>query len=273
MQTFIKAKEVEMLYASIIIDCRFDLTDTNAGYESYLEGHIPGASYAHLDNDLSGPITEKSGRHPLPEVNHFISWLSIQGIDPTFPIIVYDSHGGGIAARLWFMLLQLGYPQVYILEGGFPAWLTASLPILSGEEFRDPITLDSLNRDWSLGPIILRSTAEVAELKVGLVVDSRAPERYLGDEEPLDPIAGRIPSAINIPWMDNLDLDQMLLPLTDLQQRFEVISRAHTFYCGSGVTAIVNIAVMTHLDMVIPAFYPGSYSEWIAQNPTDVERG
>jgi thiosulfate/3-mercaptopyruvate sulfurtransferase len=259
-----------------IVDCRFSLQDTEQGRRAYRQAHIPGAVYAHLDEDLSGPlIPGKTSRHPLPDVAVFARTLSGWGIGPDTQVVAYDDMGGAIAARLWWMLRWLGHDAVAVLNGGWPAWLAAGLPQRSGVEKRPPAVFVPHPR-----PDLLVTADEVMENLVRptfTLIDSRAPERYRGETEPLDPVAGHIPRAINLPYADNVDQDKRFLAADELRRRFESIlgdqgSQSVAFYCGSGVTAAHNILAMAHAGLGLPRLYAGSWSEWITDPARPVER-
>lgn len=272
--TFISTQDlhqslVEFPKPWIIIDCRFYLSDTELGYNEYLREHIPSAIYAHLDRDLSGPITPKTGRHPLPNVDKFKEWITKNNINKSSQIVVYDQMGGGIAARLWWMLIQLGYQQVAVLEGGIIEWKRKDFLMNSGIEGRDEGTLElsDLGSNWVDGPSKLYSKKEIREINTEVnLVDSRSPERYSGELETIDPIAGHIPSAMNVFWQSHLEEDLTLKPIESIKNNFDKdldLSKESVFYCGSGVTAAFNVLVTKHLDLLVPGIYIGSWSEWI----------
>lgn len=276
---FITAQELLSLQLDIkvvVVDCRHQLADLEHGINSYQSSHIPGSIFAHLDNDLSGEINETTGRHPLPLFDDFVHWLQENGIDPELTIVVYDDVGGGIAARLWWMLKQLTYPSVYILEGGFQSWTDLGYSTESGTETHSQIRLDLNIKSWDEGTYSIYTSEMIVKQDAEIVlIDSRAPERYSGENETIDKIPGRIPGATNLFWKANLN-DKLHL-IDELSDRvnsgldIQKLSQS-VFYCGSGVTACFNLAILAHLDLEKPAIYPGSYSDWIVIYPDNVER-
>lgn len=252
-----------------VIDCRFSLQEPEQGRRAYEEGHIPGAVYAHLNEDLSGPIEAgKTSRHPLPEVAAFVETVSGWGIDAETQVVVYDDWGGAIAARLWWMLRWLGHENVAVLDGGWPAWTGEDRPTRSGVESRPRAEFVARPR-----PELLADAEEVARnIESGefLLVDARAPERYYGMNETNDPIAGHIPRARNHFYAQNLH-EGRFLPPEDLKRLYGPLigarpSQQVVFYCGSGVTATHNALAMLYAGMGESRLYPGSWSEWITDN-------
>ncbi len=253
----------------VIVDCRFSLADTEAGRNDYFKSHIPNAIYAHLDRDLSAPIVlQKTGRHPLPSIEKTVELFSSWGIDSETQVVVYDDKGGGIAARLWWMLQYLGHEKVAALDGGWQHWtamnypLSAEVPIPIHRHFVAQPQEDRLvNRQFVEGMI-------EGKKECGVLIDSRAAERYRGEVEPIDFKAGHIPSAVNLPFSENLGLDGLFLSKEQLKQRFEKV-KADTpieemvFYCGSGVTACHNLLALKHAGLGEGKLYVGSWSEWI----------
>ena len=272
LTTFIKKEALlEILNDSdvIIIDCRFDLLNPAWGYEDYLKSHLPGAIYADLDIDLSGRISEQTGRHPLPEPEIFIKTCSKWGIDQSKQVVVYDTTFGSYAARLWWMLRYFGHQKVALLDGGFTNWIQAGLPVVSGNYSNETAVFVGVP-DNSL----LVTTNDMEAIITNddyTIIDARSNERYRGIEEPIDKIAGRIPNSINYFHQNNLDPQGTLLPNETLQQRYRQllgnqIKNEKIVYCGSGVTSCLNVAVMNHINLSNTRLYLGSWSEWI-QNP------
>lgn len=260
----------------VIFDCRFTLTDVEAGHRAYQIDHIPGAQYVHLDNDLSSPITAKSGRHPLPDPEELSHKLGQWGVDATKQVIVYDDSFGSIAARMWWLLHWLGHEAVALLDGGFSKWrreglpLTAELPKVTPAQFKQ-------KRDDSLWVDSEFVAKEIAEGKI-LLIDARAEERFLGDIEPLDKVAGHVPGAINIPYEDNLDFGGDFLPEDELRQFYQENLRHKSpenvvLMCGSGVTACHTILAMEQVGLHGVKLYAGSWSEWITDNKRPVAKG
>lgn len=239
-----------------IVDCRFDLADTEAGRRAHHHAHIPGAVYAHLDEDLSAP--EGPGRHPLPAPETFAERLAEFGIGNTSTVVAYDASGGAYAARLWWMLRALGHVAVSVLDGGWQAWQAAGFPEESGEvgATHTPFT----------APATWRGTIDRNGVRDALghitLVDARAPERYRGEAEPLDPVAGHIPTAVNLPFVGNLDGDGRFLVSTDLAVRYSDLGDDVVAYCGSGVTACHTVLAMELAGLTDVRLYPGSWSDW-----------
>ncbi|HMB93119.1 MAG TPA: sulfurtransferase [Rhodothermales bacterium] len=255
-----------------IVDARFSLHEPARGRHDYEAAHIPGAVYAHLDDDLSGDIVPGvTGRHPLPDPSAFSEKLSAWGIADGVQVVVYDDIGGGIAARLWWMLRWLGHDAVAVLDGGFPAWQAAGYPTRSGEESRPSRSFKPQPH-----PEMVAEVEEVETLRndeACRLLDARAGARYRGALEPIDPVAGHIPGAVSAPYGGNLDDDQRFLSPQQLRERFatvleDVPPEQTVVYCGSGVTAAHDILAMTHAGLTGARLYPGSWSHWI----TDADR-
>ena len=250
-----------------IVDCRFALADTERGRRDFQAAHIPGARYAHLDEDLSGPVLAGlTGRHPLPDIESFAQTLGGWGIGDGVQVVVYDDATGGIAARLWWMLRWLGHDEVAVLDGGWAQWSRAGLPVQSDPGSRPARVFAIRPR-----PDLLVDTAEVvakSQDRPAVLFDSRTADRYRGENENIDPVAGHIPGAINAPYPDNVDPDGLFLPRETLQARFEALlaetpADQAIFYCGSGVTAAHNLLAMAHAGLGDARLYAGSWSEWI----------
>ena len=251
-----------------IFDCRFYLDDTNLGRQNYLAGHIPGAQYVDLENDLSSPIIPgKTSRHPLPDSESFAKTISNFGISDETQVVVYDDRGGGIAARLWWMLRWMGHESVAVLDGGIQEWQIQGHPLKMGEEKRVPAKFVPHPRNELM--ITVEDIMTMRNDPANKVVDSRAEERYRGQNETLDPIAGHIPGAINAYYGDNfLEANGRFKDKDQLKSRFKEIlgdtpANRTAFYCGSGVTANVNILAVLHAGLGDALLYPGSWSEWI----------
>jgi thiosulfate/3-mercaptopyruvate sulfurtransferase len=251
-----------------IVDCRFSLADVEKGRREYLQSHIPGALYAHLDEDLSGPlITGKTGRHPLPSIPTLVETISRWGIDASVQVVAYDDVGGALAAaRLWWLLRWLGHTSVAVLDGGWQHWLKQNQPTRSGFESRPP-------RDFSPNPRSNRivQSDEVDKIRKDSryrLLDSRTADRFRGENETIDPVSGHIPGAISAPYIENLDEDGLFLPVDRRRLRLHsllagVDAERAVFYCGSGVTAAQNILAMLHCGLGEARLYAGSWSEWI----------
>ncbi len=278
-QDLIQTEELEHLLNDpnlVIVDCRFDLFQTEWGREQYRQSHIPGAFYAHLDEDLSGERTPQTGRHPLPEPETFAKRLSTWGITPHSLVVVYDQNGGAFAARLWWMLQYWGHEQVCVLDGGWDKWVceqrqvSAEIPSPSkGAPFLTP------KSHWVI------STEEMLEIlgrNEWKIIDARAPQRYAGEEEPIDPVAGHIPGAMNRFHGLNLKPDGTFLPPEILREQFlELLGETppdHTaVYCGSGVTSCHHLLAMSIAGLGIARLYAGSWSEWIRDPKRPIHRG
>ncbi|MCS6816835.1 MAG: sulfurtransferase [Blastocatellia bacterium] len=262
--------------AWVIVDCRFALDDPTRGERDYEQGHIPSAVYAHLERDLTGTIIPgKTGRHPLPSIEHLVERFSAWGIDANVQVIAYDDSGGSTAARLWWLLRWLGHEAVAVLDGGWSVWRAEGRPFRRGHERRSPRRFIPRPR-----PELVASVEDVLmALKDPSyrLVDARSPERYRGEHEPIDPVAGHIPGAICAPYFENLDARGFFRPADELRARFEQIlggippSRA-IFYCGSGVTAAHNLLALLHAGLGEARLYPGSWSEWITDPTRPIER-
>lgn len=250
-----------------IVDCRFDLMAPDAGREAYLEAHIPGAVYADLDRDLSGPVGPGSGRHPLPNVAAAAAMFSRLGIDADTDVVCYDTAGGAIASRAWWLLRWLGHRKVTVLDGGLPAWLARGLPLECGEQ--------EVSRHEFRGvedSALVLTTREVITGLDGtdgcLLVDARDAVRFRGEAEPIDARAGHIPGSRNLPftaclgedgaWLDGESLRQMLEPLLGDDE-----SAPWSVMCGSGVTACHLVISGLLAGYSEPRVYVGSWSEWI----------
>ncbi|MCI0401877.1 MAG: sulfurtransferase [Gammaproteobacteria bacterium] len=255
----------------VIVDCRFDLADPEAGERGYLEQHIPKAVYAHLDRDLCRARRTGGGRHPMPSPQDLCDLFSRLGIDRSKQVVVYDSTSGGFAARLWWMLRYMGHNAVAVLDGGWQAWLNAGLGTQGGRRVNIPAEFrGEAKRAW------LVDIDEVP--RVPLLIDSRDPARYKGEFEPFDRVAGHIPGAINRFWKDNLAADGRCLSPDRLRRSLKKLiggtpSRDAVFYCGSGVTACHNLLAVVHAGLPDARLYAGSWSEWAADPARPVATG
>ncbi|MFQ5792094.1 MAG: sulfurtransferase [Acidobacteriota bacterium] len=263
-----------------VIDCRFHLLEPERGESEYLEAHIPGAIYAHLDRDLSAPATGSNGRHPLPSVEKMVRLFAQWGIDAGVQVVAYDGDSGQIAARLWWMLRYAGHDNVAVLDGGLRAWKEAGLALGVGRQRRPSGDFQPQVRERMRVDVvqILKHVEEPASSEIGLLIDARDPKRYRGEEEPIDPVAGHIPRARNHFHQSNLDGRGRFLPSEELRRRFqsllgETAAEAVAVYCGSGVTACHDLLAMEHAGMVGARLYPGSWSEWCADPSRPIETG
>jgi thiosulfate/3-mercaptopyruvate sulfurtransferase len=254
---------------TVILDCRYSLADASMGRKAYMENHIPGAYYMDIAQDLSSSVRKGiTGRHPLPHPEILSSSLRAAGLHGESQVVVYDQSNGAYAARAWWLLQWLGHEKAAVLEGGYAAWLSRDLPV-------DNAWTAPKSGDFQpvLRQELIVNVHEVADLREN-VIDSREYKRFTGETEPIDPIAGHIPGAVCIPYMDNTDEHGFWKSQEELQKKFENIHAAQpprpVFYCGSGVTACHNILaykIATGEDAIL---YPGSWSEWILHYPPAV---
>jgi len=295
--TLISAQQLQALLASgqacRVFDCSFDLMLPKAGEQQYLEAHIPGAVYANLDSALSarhgvpgahGVITAtgadapaSGGRHPLPNREKFAIWLSSVGLANDMQAVVYDRNGANYCGRLWWMLKWMGHDKVAVLDGGLQAWQAAGGAVNSGEE---PAHFQT---GFMPGPEQARlvDTQTVAE-QLGrpsqTIIDARATARFKGEVEPLDPVAGHIPGALNRPFSQNLGPDGKFKPAEQLRAEFEALLAGRdpstvVHHCGSGVSAVPNVLAMEIAGLGRTALYAGSWSEWCSDPTRPVEKG
>ena len=260
-----------------VFDVRFDLARPEAGEAAWREGHLPGAHYLHLDRDLSakdGVPALCGGRHPLPTREVFAATAARLGLTPDTPVVLVDAQGGMFAARAWWMLRWIGARDVRVLDGGLAAWRAAGGALEPGE-----VAPAAPGLAWPLGPEPegLRLTADALAVQLGRValLDARAPERYRGDVEPLDPVAGHIPGALNRPFSANLGPDGRFLPPEALRAAFQGLAGARpvVHQCGSGVTACHNLLAMAVAGLPGGALYAGSWSEWCRDPARPVAQG
>lgn len=271
------ARAVSLLHTVDVVffDCRFDLADTGRGQSAYLQSHVPGAFYAHLDEHLSSPIVADSGRHPLPDFDALKSWLGRCGVKPSSQVVVYDDSCGTMAVRLWWLLKALGHKQVALINGGWQAWMGVGAPIDSlVPAQQDVVFAGSFDASQ-----VVTTNDVVTNLQSGrfTLVDVRSKERFAGIQEPIDPVAGHVPGAINIPLTENLDAQgrfKSAAQLRDLytQQLAGSTLESLVFMCGSGVTACHSMLAMVEAGFALPRLYAGSWSEWIRDpaNPVAV---
>jgi len=249
-----------------LLDCRFDLGNSQWGEVEFARAHLPGAIYLHLDRDLSSPITASSGRHPLPDPAKFARRLGELGGSPTGQIVAYDQGNGAYAARLWWLARWIGLRNVAVLDGGVAAWRAAGLPLETAVRAPQPRALT-----LSLAPDAWVGSEAVDDLRLrpgNLLVDARGAERFAGRNETIDPVAGHVPGARNRPFLDNLGADGRFLPREVLRQRFDTLlgsiaPSSLISMCGSGVTACHNLLALEHAGLTGARLYAGSWSEWI----------
>lgn len=259
-----------------VFDCRHLLSDVGYGARAYAEGHLPGASFLHLDRDLSAPMNGRNGRHPLPDPRQLADRLGAAGVSGSTQVVVYDDAGGMVAGRLWWLLRWLGHERVAVLDGGIGQWLKEGLPLSTAVpapapvRFTDDITL----RDWVL-------SADEVQANIGsgalCLVDARAADRFHGENETLDAVGGHIPGARNRFFRDNLDAQGLYRPAAELRREFLALFAGAdpaqaVMYCGSGVSACHNLLAMEIAGLPAARLYAGSWSEWCSDPARPVAR-
>jgi thiosulfate/3-mercaptopyruvate sulfurtransferase len=295
--TLISAEQLQALMADAqplrIFDCSFDLMQPHVGKDQYLQAHLPGAVYANLDTDLSakhgvpgahGVVTAggadqpaSGGRHPLPNREKFATWLSSVGFANTMQAVVYDRNGANYCGRLWWMLKWAGHEGVAILDGGLQAWQAASGAVASGEE------ASHFQSNFELGPerAALVNASQVAQQlgrPIQTLIDARAPARFRGEVEPLDPVAGHIPGALNRPFSQNIGADGKFKPAAELRAEFDTLLGGRkpdsvVHHCGSGVSALPNLIAMEIAGLGRSSLYAGSWSDWCSDPARPVAQG
>ena len=293
--TLISVEQLAQLQASgkplMVFDCSFDLMNPPAGHEQYLQAHIPTAVFADLDKNLSAPHgapdehgqvatsnqAASGGRHPLPTRERFSVWLSSIGFSNDMQAVVYDRNGANYCGRLWWMLRWAGHDAVAVLDGGLQAWQTAGQAVRSGEEAAH------FQSNFELGqPLETLKTVDQVESDLGqptqTLIDARAPARYRGEVEPMDPVAGHIPGALNRPFASNIAADGRFKPAALLKAEFDELLAGRdpatiVHQCGSGVSATPNVLAMRIAGFAPTALFAGSWSEWCSQPNRPFERG
>ena len=257
-----------------VFDCRHDLAKPDLGEEQYRQAHLPGALFAHLERDLSAPKTGTNGRHPLPDHGAFIAWLGQQGLEANDQVVCYDAGNGAMAARLWWMLRWIGHKPAAVLDGGLAKWLAEGRPV-TAEVPR------SAHRSYPVNARRVAAAVDVSELERHrermLLVDARAPARFRGEHEPIDPVAGHIPGAKNRFNSDNLTPQGTFKDKESLRSDFQKILGDRNpsevvHYCGSGVAACHNLLAMDIAGLHGGRLYAGSWSEWSADPKRPVGR-
>jgi thiosulfate/3-mercaptopyruvate sulfurtransferase len=259
-----------------IFDCRFSLADPERGRRAYEQSHITGALYAHLNEDLSGPVIRGvTGRHPLPALDDLTSTFSQWGIDQRVQVVAYDDSGGSMAARLWWLLNWTGHSAVVVLDGDWRKWQREGRPVRAGISIRSARRFVPHPRsDLLITATEIERQRRSADHKL---FDARTADRYRGENETIDPIAGHIPGAISAPYPDNLRPDGTFRSDEELRARFTALlgnTPAHqsAFYCGSGVTAAHNVLALKHAGLGDAKLYAGSWSEWITNPQLPIEK-
>ncbi|MEX2586723.1 MAG: sulfurtransferase [Actinomycetota bacterium] len=261
----------------VLVDCRFVLGQPDAGRLAYLNEHLPGAVYADLEKQLSGPVVAgRTGRHPLPPKSSIVSTMRQLGISNGSQVVAYDDGPGYMAAaRLWWILKFSGHDAVAVLDGGLTRWKQLGLPVQTALATPAPGDFEASFRDE-----MVITAAEIKQaLESGMItlVDSRSADRFRGDNETIDPVAGHIPGARCLPFVDNTQTSGVFHDPNGLRDRFSDLvpeqgPSAVAFYCGSGVTAAHNVLAFYHAGLGMPRLYPGSWSEWITDPSRPVER-
>ena len=257
-----------------VIDCRFSLDNPARGYQDYLTSHIPGALYAHLNDDLSSLIIPgKTGRHPLPNIAALIEKINVWGIDHHTQVVVYDDNTGAFAARLWWLLRWLGHKKVAVLNGGWDHW---------SKQYSSDNQIPHYEKTHFIATIhpekVVDASFVLSAIKnhTHTLLDARALERYHGEQEPIDPVAGHIPTALCVPFAGNLTEAGLFKSPTELAARFDPWIKNNqgvVCYCGSGVTATHNILAFVHAGFDEPQLYAGSWSEWITDPSRPTTKG
>ena len=259
-----------------VFDCRHDLQNTEYGRQAYARGHIPGALFLHLDDDLSGAKDGRNGRHPLPDVAGFAQRMSACGVDATTQVVAYDNEGGIFASRLWWMLRWLGHDKVAVLDGGLAGWKRSKRALEETVPVVVPRVFSPQPQAVTVGVGQVLSSIQSQNM---LIVDARSPERFRGENETLDPVGGHIPGAVNRFYFDNLDDDGCFFkPVAELRAEFDALLAGRSAesvvqQCGSGVTACHNLLAMELAGLSGSRLYPGSWSEWCADTSRPVARG
>jgi thiosulfate/3-mercaptopyruvate sulfurtransferase len=246
----------------VVVDCRFSLADPQLGYQQYLQNHIPGAYYLDLNQDLASSVQAHGGRHPFPDIATLGAKLSRMGVTASTQVIVYDDSRFAFAARLWWLLKYMGHDHAAVLEGGFAAYQAAGLPVTSEVPVeREGAFLPQLRPALAVDRAGVQQRQAAPKVKI---VDSRESERYRGEREPIDPVAGHISGALNYPWQQVTDETGRLLSPQALKDHWSDIADADevVVYCGSGVTACVNLLAMEIANIQNTKLYVGSWSDW-----------
>jgi thiosulfate/3-mercaptopyruvate sulfurtransferase len=263
--------------AWVIFDCRHDLVDHAKGERLYREGHVPGAHFAAVETAMSGAKTGKNGRHPLPEPAAIAEFFARHGVTRESTIVAYDDAGGLYAARLWWLARWIGFSRVALLDGGWPKWISEGRPVSREVPDATPTGVENVSAE----PAQVWSAADVQRLlsdATCALIDARAGERYRGEVEPMDPVAGHIPGALNRFYKANLNADLTFRPAEEIRREFEVLVDGRDpervgHQCGSGITACANIFAMEYAGLADSKLYAGSWSEWVADPSRPVAKG
>lgn len=259
----------------VVIDCRFSLAEPGAGEAAWRDAHVPGARYAHLDRDLSGPHRPGAGRHPWPGAADFTATLGRWGVTPRRQVVAYDAGDGAIAARLWFLLRALGHRSVAVLDGGWARWTALGLP--TGCDVPAPATPQAYAAEFDVARLLDVAQVQAHLARGGLLVDARGGERFRGEVEPIDSRAGHVPGAVSRPYADNL-VDGRFKPPSQLATEFRDLIGARqaadvVAMCGSGVTACHHLLAMEHAGLPSAKLFTGSWSGWIEDDARPIATG
>jgi len=260
----------------VVFDCRHDLMDHSKGERLYREGHIPGAHFARVESDLSGEKSGSNGRHPLPAPQAFADFLGRHGVREGSTVVVYDDAGGQYASRLWWMARWIGFERVLLVDGGFQRWQTEGRPLATAWPIPRPpglVAQARLEMVWTVAAVEANLTRRDA-----VILDARTPERYRGEVEPIDRVAGHIPGAINRFFKLNLKPDLTFRDAAELRREFEELidsagGKPIVHQCGSGITACANLFAMEYAGLTGSCLYAGSWSEWISDRSRPVATG
>jgi len=273
LNTLVSTEELAAHPEWRVFDCRHDLAKPDWGFEEFQKAHLPGALFAHLDRDLSGPKTGNNGRHPLPEPRAFASWLGKQGLQPADQVVCYDGGPGAMASRLWWMLRWVGHETVAVLDGGYAKWQREGRRTTADVAEFSCVTYPGRAKSSMVAQLSLVEK----KLRKAALLDARAPARYRGEQEPIDPVAGRIPGAKNRFNNDNLAPEGTFKKPALLRAEFESILADRNaaeiiHYCGSGVAACHNALAMEIAGLTGSRTYIGSWSEWSADPARPIAR-
>ena len=257
-----------------VFDCRHLLSDVGYGEKVYSEGHLPGAFFLHLDRDLSGPMTGRNGRHPLPDPHALARKLGAAGVSATTQVVAYDDAGGMIAGRLWWLLRWIGHERVALLDGGFNQWVKEGRELSREVPHSAHADLDVNLHDWE---VTTEDVVANLDRQAFCVVDARGPDRFRGENETIDPVGGHIPGARNRFFRDNLDADGCFRPAAELRKEYLALlagfePQQAVMQCGSGVTACHNLLAMEVAGLHGARLYAGSWSEWCSDPARPVAR-
>ncbi|MEM6591426.1 MAG: sulfurtransferase [Cyanobacteria bacterium P01_C01_bin.73] len=248
----------------VVVDCRFALSDPSLGQRQYAQGHLPGAHYLDLNRDLSSPVQAHGGRHPLPDLEPFQAKLRSLGVnsDPPSYVVAYDDSRFAFSSRVWWLLSYLGHRQVAVLDGGIGGWTAAGLALTDAVPKAAPGNFSGQpNPDWTVDIETVKARKDRPDT---VLIDSRSPQRYRGEQEPIDPIAGSIPGAVNAFWQEVSSEQGILRSPQALQAHWQTLAEAKEVivYCGSGVTACVNLLSQQVAGMPMAKLYVGGWSDW-----------